>query len=187
MRPISPIRHERPGGERKRERERERKIGSTYILARENASLIKSILGNRRCMNDGELVRGVPPSEKIRAYRRREEWGGYNGAIRRGSCPVFHREAIRRYIVRSRSRDYARKHRASSTVTHRRCFFCRKRGKVTAICAAGTILLLLKYLETQVLQFSSSVCIFRACACARARVERQRMQDGRVGQSARDR
>lgn len=50
--------------------------GTTHIYPRgcENASLIKSILGNRRCMNDGAraLVRGMRPglaSGKIRAYR----------------------------------------------------------------------------------------------------------------------
>ena len=61
---------------------------SIYSRGCENASLIKSILGNRRCMNDGALVRGASglASEKIRAYR------GYNGAIRRGTFSVFHRD-----------------------------------------------------------------------------------------------
>lgn len=42
-----------------------------YSRGCENALLIKSILGNRRCMNDGALVRGASDlaSEKIRAYR----------------------------------------------------------------------------------------------------------------------
>lgn len=63
--------------------------GSIYPRGCENASLIKSILGNRRCMNDGALVRGASglASEKIRAYR------GYNGAIRRGTSSVFHGDA----------------------------------------------------------------------------------------------
>lgn len=74
MRPITPIRHDRTGPKRRGER-RKRAGDDAYIYPRgcENASLIKSILGNRRCMNDGARARKGDASglasEKIRAYR----------------------------------------------------------------------------------------------------------------------
>lgn len=50
-----------------------------YSRGYENAPLIKSILGNRRCMNDGGARKGVRrrlASEKIRAYRGRTARSG---------------------------------------------------------------------------------------------------------------
>lgn len=98
MRPISPIRHDRTGPKRKGPQSGAGGGGgggSIYPRGCENASLIKSILGNRRCMNDGGLVRGCVGSgdEKIRAYR------GYNGAIRRGTSSVFQGD-VHRYSGR---------------------------------------------------------------------------------------
>lgn len=84
MRPISPIRHDRG--------EEEDDGGGRHIYPRgcENASLIKSILGNRRCMNDGVLVRGCVGSD----IRENTSLSEYNGAIRRETSSVFHGDVL---------------------------------------------------------------------------------------------
>lgn len=60
-------------GPKRRDHKAEREGGggrdsSIYPRGCENASLIKSILGNRRCMNDGALVRGCVESGHPRKY-----------------------------------------------------------------------------------------------------------------------
>jgi len=176
-------------GRKARERGRERKVGSTYILARENASLIKSILGNRRCMNNGELVRGVPPSEKIRAYRRS---GGRNGAVitARSDVEVARYFTGKRFAVTpSVTLDLAIKTSGFFNGRASPLLFLskRKQEEVMAICAEERYCCCLNPRRRhKCCSFHPSLHPSRVCPCTRASREAAHARRAQ-GQSARDR